>query len=137
MKKLNHGFTLIELLVSVAIIGIIASIVYPTYVEYVLRAKRADAKAALLKTVLKQEKFRNNNTTFGGTLAAINATGTSPEGYYTIAIDGTPDGTTYTVTATPNFTDNDCAIFVMNQRGKIRSGTVSSKTAADSTCWGK
>lgn len=45
MEKISnsqHGFTLIEMIVVVAIIGLIASITYPGYQQYVIKSKRAD-----------------------------------------------------------------------------------------------
>lgn len=136
--KRPSGFTLVELMIVVAIIGILAAIAYPSYTEYVTRAKRSDAKAALLQVQLAQEKYRANHITYG-TLIEIGisttATYTSPEGYYTIAISGTPTATTYTVTATPlaPFADATCGTLGIDQNG------VKSKTGTDSVenCWGK
>jgi type IV pilus assembly protein PilE len=136
--KRSSGFTLMELMIVVAIIGILAAIAYPSYTEYVRRSKRADAKAALLQAQIAQEKYRANHVTYG-TLAQIGTSSPSPDGYYTIAIAGTPDSTTYTVTAAPlsPHTDATCGTFAVNQNGKTISSSVQTTSAKVNECWGK
>jgi len=132
--KRPSGFTLMELMIVVAIVGILAAISYPSYTEYVTRSKRSDAKAALLQVQLAQEKYRANHVTYG-TLAQTGISSLSPDGYYTIAISGTPTATAYTVTATPlsPFTDTSCGTLGINQAGtKTITGTDSV-----ANCWGK
>lgn len=130
--KRSSGFTLIELMITVAIIGILAGIAYPAYTEYVIRAKRSDAKTALLQVQLAQEKWRANHTSYG-TLANIGLAATSPDGHYTIAVSGNT-ATAYTATATPlsPFADAKCGTLGINQAGVK---TVGSDTVAN--CWGK
>ena len=41
------GFTLLELMIVVVVLGILAAIALPSYREYVRRANRAEARAAL------------------------------------------------------------------------------------------
>jgi len=54
--KHQRGFTLIELLIAVVIIGIIASIAYPSYTRYVERSVRSDGQTALLQAASEMER---------------------------------------------------------------------------------
>jgi len=43
------GVSLLELVVAMAIVGILASIAYPSYQRYLVKSRRADAQGALLE----------------------------------------------------------------------------------------
>lgn len=103
--KRELGFTLLELMVVVAIVAIIAAIAFPLYTESVHKSHRSEAYQILNDLTLKEEKYRSNNATYGTCDLALNPDTCSGvngrTSYYNLAITGTPDGTTYTATATP------------------------------------
>lgn len=88
--KSNRGFTLIELLIVVAIIGVLAAIAIPSYTNYMIRARRADAKTALEQLRAAQEMRRSERGSFSTSLAELQST----YGVPTVAgPPGTPDYT--------------------------------------------
>jgi len=98
-----HGFTLIELMITVAIVSILAAIAYPSYINQVIKGRRAAAQATLMNIAQRQQQYLLDSRSYAGSLATLNVTPPADvSAYYTISI-AAPAGSppTFTVTATP------------------------------------
>ena len=63
MRK-PRGFTLIELMIVVAIIGVIAAIALPTFMDYLSKSKRSEAETQLALIRDKTKTFMITSPTF-------------------------------------------------------------------------
>ncbi|PAR76186.1 type IV pilin protein, partial [Vibrio cholerae] len=62
----QQGMTLIELMIAVVIVGVLASIAYPAYTNYVKEGHRKQAMADMAKIQLYlEEKYQNGYTATG------------------------------------------------------------------------
>ena len=136
-KRRQHGMTLLELMAVIMVVGILGMIAIPSYRQYVMRAQRTEAKAALMRLQTNQERFYLANRTYSGDPVALGFPGSNTErGTYALTIAGA-NATGYTATATPRAggaydmtADAQCTTFSITAQG-VRTAT--GTTAA--TCW--
>ncbi|NMH64739.1 type IV pilin protein [Shewanella salipaludis] len=124
LKKMpgnDSGFTLIELMIAVAVVGILAAIAYPSYIQYVAKSARSEGQAAVMRVANLQEQYYLDNRVYTEDMTKLGL-GASPfvteHQHYSVASKGT---TSFTITATPQGAqasrDTTCTSLTMTDAG--------------------
>ena len=97
IRNNQKGFTLIELMIVVAIIGILAAIAIPNFLNYQCKAKQSEAKSNLGTIRSMQEAYFAEYDTYQGIAPIGFATKGTPRYTYSVT---TFDSTGFTAQAT-------------------------------------
>lgn len=138
MKYKRHGeakgFTLIEVLITVAIVGILGAVAYPSYINFVVESNRTEAQRELMRLANLQEQFFIDRRTYTADMTALGMTAdpyVTESGEY--SIDAVANASTFTLTATAVSggvqakNDTGCLTLSITETG--------TKTASGTDCW--
>ncbi len=136
------GWTLIELMIAVAIIAIIAVIIFPNYQDYIVRGGRTEVQTTMIRIAqnLENYKMANNNSYASAVLASDAIHGetdfkSSGVVIYTLGLEATANS--WTLEAEPVSTsrqagDGDVVLNDLGQRCWTKGATC---TLSATTAW--
>lgn len=94
-----QGFTLIEVMVVVAIVGILASVAYPSFLNQIRTSRRSDAVVAMSSIQQAQERWRANKSSYITTTSLLTTAVPDGLGFRTTELS---EGGYYSLSLSPN-----------------------------------
>lgn len=134
---MNKGFSLIELLFVLTMVGVLATIAYPNYSDYLTRTRRLEAQTALLDLASRMEQYHANAQTYQ---TATVQSALSPGGWYALSITQA-SARTYQLQATPMgvqaHRDTHCQSLTLSNTGieGVAPGPAGAPTQSARHCW--
>lgn len=125
MMKLNKkGFTLIELMIVVAIIGILAAIAIPNFLNYQCKSKQSEAKQSLGTISKNQEAYLSENDRYAESMDSLGFAVKGDTQRYSYFINVGATGTTYIATASAvDLKGSNDDVWTMDEGLDLSNGT--------------
>jgi type IV pilus assembly protein PilE len=128
-------------MIVVVMIAILSAVALPSYQISVRKARRADARAALVTAAQLMERYSTEHASTGYSTATLNVVPgptvvtrpASDNGYYNLSLSNLA-ATTFTLRAAPQGAQSSdgCGTFTLDERG-VRGVTGGTLTTTD--CW--
>lgn len=128
----QQGFTLIEVMITVVIVGILAAIAVPAYMDYVVRGKIPDATSALSTKRVQNEQYFQDNRSYVGAPGCTADTTTSK--FFSFSCYPVATATTYTIRADGVGSMASFA-FTIDEANNKTTPTVATGWTTSATCW--
>ena len=107
------GITLVELMAVIVIMGILTTLIFPSFERQILVARRGDGITHLLRLKIQQETFRIENVSY----AKTEQLGLPISKYYAFIVTQV-SASTYTITAQAKgnqMSDKECLVMKIDQ----------------------
>lgn len=100
-NKPSRGFTLIELMIIVVILGVLSTIAYPSYIDFVKRGHETEAKGQIMDLASELEALRAKSFSYAGGSTALSQELDNNK-HYSSTVNLGDNNQSYTITATPS-----------------------------------
>lgn len=122
---IRFGFSLLEMLIVVLLLGILLTIAYPSYQQYVLRSYRAEAITGLLEIANRQEQLLADFGEYSADLHQLGVpAGETASGRYRLQVELQANNQAYRlqmIAQGPQQQDNPCRRYSLNHLGQRNS----------------
>lgn len=129
--RASAGFTLIELMIVVAIVGILAAVALPSYLDYVRRGKLVDATNTLSAVRARMEQYYLDNRKYDG--SGSPCASISNAGDFSFSCEY--DATTYVITATGSGSVSEFSYTIDQDGAMATTGLPTTWGSATTGCW--